>query len=100
MIKFDPHLVSQPPPKEKFRPPHLVSQPPYLKKTFDPPTSFWTIRTLHRPLLARLNFANEKACLSLSVSLRLSVSHCISDTLFLCFAVSTFRFAPTRTAHE
>src|SRR6218665_673717 len=46
MIKFDPAPFSQPR-VEKISTPHLVSQPP-PKEKFRPPTSFWTIRTLSK----------------------------------------------------
>src|SRR6218665_1335301 len=48
--KIRPPLLFKPRVGKKFRPPHLVSQPPHLKKNFDPPTSFWTIRTLREVL--------------------------------------------------
>src|SRR6218665_3333272 len=47
--KIRPPPLFQPRVEKKIStPPHLVSQPPHLKKNFDSPTSFWTIRTLAR----------------------------------------------------
>src|SRR6218665_2749477 len=45
MIKFYPHLFFNPVSKKMSTPPPRLSTP-HLKKNVDPPTSFWTIRTL------------------------------------------------------